>query len=98
MGAQIGNTPPLLARLDLPYFTLLPFFDGSGRQCLFVTAAPTPDDSPHRFERVAYAGLLEHLSARAALQPLWRLGNTRPALEDFGRGVADRPPFPSAEM
>lgn len=86
MGALIGNPPPLLPRLDLPYFTLLPFFDGSGRQCLFVTAAPTPDDGPHRFERVAYAGLLEHLSTREALEPLWRLGNTRPALDSFGGG------------
>ena len=98
MGAQIGNPPPLLARLDLPYFTLLPFFDGSGRQCLFVTTAPTPDDAPHLFERVAYAGLLEHLSTRAALQPLWGLGNTRPALEDFCRGGANHAPFPSAEI
>ena len=98
MGAQIGNPPPLLARLDLPYFTLLPFFDGSGRKCLFVTAAPTLDDAPYRFERVAYAGLLEHLSTREVLQPLWSLRNTRPALEDFGRGRADRAPFPSAEM
>jgi hypothetical protein len=98
MGAQIGNPPPLLPRLDLPYFTLLPFFDGNGRQCLFVTAAPAPDDEPHHFEMVAYSDLLDNLSTREALEPLWRLGNTSPALEDFGRDGADRIPFPSAEI
>ena len=94
MGPLIGNPPPLLPRLDLPYFTLLPFFEGNGHQCLYITAAPPPDEGPYPFERVPYAGLLAHLSGHPALQPLWQLESTRPAL----RTVGDGSPCPSAEV
>ena len=92
MGPLIGNPPPLLPRLDLPYFTLLPFFEGNGHQCLYITAAPPPDEGLYPFERVTYAGLLAHLSRHPALLPLWQLESTRPALRTFGNGS----PFPSA--
>ena len=94
MGPLIGNPPPLLPRLDLPYFTLLPFFEGNGHQCLYITAAPPPNEGLYPFERVPYAGLLAHLSGHPALQPLWQLESTRPALRTFGDGS----PFPSAEV
>ena len=84
MSAPYGNLRPLMPRLDLPYFTLLPHFEGGARQCLYVTAAPPLNDASYRFERVAYGGLLRHLIDHPSLQPLWELGNTSPALNNFG--------------
>ena len=73
--------PPLLPRLDLPYFTVIHYWiKGSGENCLYVTAAP-PDGAelatgdlaepePYPFERVAYGDLLRHLGEHPLLQPL----------------------------
>ena len=81
MGPIFNMPPPLLPRLDLPYFTVIHYWiKGSGENCLYVTAAP-PDGAelatgdlaepePYPFERVAYGQLLRHLGEHPLLQPL----------------------------
>ena len=67
MGNEIGDPPPLLPRLDLPYFNLLPHFNGDGMQGMLMTAAPSlgldGEPTPYGFELQSYGGLVEHLAA-----------------------------------
>jgi len=69
MGPLIGNPPPLLPRLDLPYFTIIHIWqDNTGDSSLYITAVHRDlseadsevnlEPQPYSFERVSYINLI----------------------------------------